>query len=180
MLKKIINKQTVVSFLVSALIFTSISVFAENDKDNNTQQDDNTQVIKMRVNPNPFPIVVNGEEKDISSYNIDGYTYLRLRGVVDAVNAEVDFDNSTKTILINTDWTPKPQDEDNDNANNDQNDNDNNSSNDNNNEYEFVPYKNFTALKYEDRLYISREDLASLYKITVQEVFNPIRLLCPV
>lgn len=45
---------------------------------------------------NPYKIFVNGEEKQIQGYNIDDYSYFKLRDIADAVGGfDVDFNNDT-------------------------------------------------------------------------------------
>lgn len=48
---------------------------------------------------NPYPILVNGEQKQIQGYNIDGYSYFKLRDIADATgNFNVDFYDDTIQI----------------------------------------------------------------------------------
>lgn len=49
---------------------------------------------------NEFKILVNNQEADIEGYNIDGYTYFKLRDIGDKVGFSVDFKDGN--ILINT------------------------------------------------------------------------------
>lgn len=50
---------------------------------------------------NPFPITLNGENVSLEGYNIDGYTYFKLRDIADAVGGfDVDFQNDT--IVLNS------------------------------------------------------------------------------
>ena len=45
---------------------------------------------------NPYKILVNGEEKQIQGYNIDDYSYFKLRDIAEAVGGfEVGFENDT-------------------------------------------------------------------------------------
>ena len=45
---------------------------------------------------NPYKIFVNGEEKQIQGYNIDDYSYFKLRDIADAVGGfDVNFSNDT-------------------------------------------------------------------------------------
>ncbi len=57
---------------------------------------------------NRFPIMVNGEKKNIQGYNIDDRTYFKLRDIADATGGfTVDFKDDT--ILINTNASSAPQ-----------------------------------------------------------------------
>lgn len=48
---------------------------------------------------NPYPIYVNGEQKQIQGYNVDDYSYFKLRDIADAVGGfDVDFHNDTIQI----------------------------------------------------------------------------------
>lgn len=50
---------------------------------------------------NPYPIYVNGEPKQIQGYNIDGYSYFKLRDIAQATNKfDVNFRNNN--VIINT------------------------------------------------------------------------------
>lgn len=50
---------------------------------------------------NPYPIFINGEQKQIQGYNIDGYSYFKLRDIAEATNKfNVDFQNNN--IIIDT------------------------------------------------------------------------------
>jgi hypothetical protein len=61
-MKKYFNKQTFTAFILGAILFTSVGVFAE------------TQNITL----NPYPVLINGTVSTVGAYNIDGYTYLKL------------------------------------------------------------------------------------------------------
>lgn len=53
---------------------------------------------------NPYPIYVNGEQKEIQGYNIDGYSYFKLRDIAEATNGfNVDFQNDSVVIDTNVD-----------------------------------------------------------------------------
>ena len=48
------------------------------------------------ANDNPFPIKLDGKDVSIEGYNIDDYTYFKLRDIADAVGGfEVDFNDDT-------------------------------------------------------------------------------------
>lgn len=35
--------------------------------------------VELKVVPNPFPVIINGDAAEVEAYNINGYTYLKLR-----------------------------------------------------------------------------------------------------
>ena len=69
----------------------------------------------MDVIDNPFPIFVDGVERDVEAYNIGGRTYLQLRGTGDILGVKVDFNDETKQIIIGDN---APTDNTQDNTNN--------------------------------------------------------------
>lgn len=85
-MNKYFNKQTLVSFILGGILFSSAGVFA---------------ATQLNVIPNQYPIKVDNKEVDIEGYNIDGRTYLQLRDITEILNADLDFQNNT--ILIDTD-----------------------------------------------------------------------------
>lgn len=54
----------------------------------------------LNVYPNPFKITVDGVEKDIEGYNINEYSYFKLRDIGEQVGFDVDFKENT--IMIDT------------------------------------------------------------------------------
>ncbi len=77
-------KKLISGIIIGAVLGTAIGGFAVNS-----------------IVDNPFPVVVNGEKKNIEGYNIDDRTYFKLRDIADAVGGfSVDFKDNT--ILINT------------------------------------------------------------------------------
>lgn len=56
----------------------------------------------MVTSPNSFPIRLNGEEVNIEGYNVDDYTYFKLRDIADVVGGfDVDFQDDT--IVLTSD-----------------------------------------------------------------------------
>lgn len=53
---------------------------------------------QMDLNPNTFPIMLNGSNVEIEGYNINGSTYFKLRDIGDKVGFNVDFENDTIMI----------------------------------------------------------------------------------
>ncbi len=77
-------KKFICGFLCGAVLCTAIGAFAVNS-----------------IYENPYRITVNGTEKQIQGYNIDDYSYFKLRDIADAVGGfNVSFDNDT--ILLST------------------------------------------------------------------------------
>ncbi|MCI5892106.1 MAG: hypothetical protein MRZ66_01705 [Clostridiales bacterium] len=88
-------KKFICGFLCGAVLCTVIGAFAVNS-----------------IYENPYKITVNGVEKSIQGYNIDDYSYFKLRDIADAVGGfNVDFDNDTIVLSTGeqvTDVTPSP------------------------------------------------------------------------
>lgn len=61
-MKKYFNKQTFAAFILGAILFTSVGVFAE----------------ALNVVPNAFPVLINGVVSKVDAFNINGYTYFKL------------------------------------------------------------------------------------------------------
>lgn len=84
-------KKFICGFLSGAVLCTAIGAFAVNS-----------------IYENPYRITVDGEEKTIQGYNIDDYSYFKLRDIADAVGGfNVSFDNDT-IVLSTKDTTPTP------------------------------------------------------------------------
>ena len=79
------KRNFITGFLSGALIFGTIGALAAG----------------IVATPNPFPIQVNGSNASIEGYNIEGYTYFKLRDIADAVGG-FDVDFVDKTILLTT------------------------------------------------------------------------------
>lgn len=72
-------KKFIAGFLSGALLFGIGGAFAVNS-----------------IYDNPYKIFVNGEEKQIQGYNVDDYSYFKLRDIADAVGGfTVDFKDDT-------------------------------------------------------------------------------------
>lgn len=75
-------KRFITGFLVGAIICSLLGVYAVGS-----------------IYDNPFKIFVNGEEKEIKGYNIDDYSYFKLRDIANAVGGfSVDFVDETIQI----------------------------------------------------------------------------------
>lgn len=75
-------KKFISGLIVGTIITGIIGAFAVNSIYNNT-----------------YPIYVNGEQKQIQGYNVDDYSYFKLRDIADAVGGfTVDFQNDTIQI----------------------------------------------------------------------------------
>lgn len=78
-------KKFICGFLCGAVLCTAVGALAVNS-----------------IYENPYRITVNGVEKQIQGYNIDDYSYFKLRDISDAVGGfSVGFDN--ETIVLSTD-----------------------------------------------------------------------------
>lgn len=82
-------KKIISGLIMGMLITLSINVFAAGE---------------LLINPNPFPIHVDGQEQNLEAYNINGSTYIKLSDIPKATNnvLEVKFDQENKRININT------------------------------------------------------------------------------
>lgn len=89
-MKKYFNKQTFAAFIIGAILFTSISVFAET----------------LNVTKNLFPVLIDGVKATVDAYNIDGYTYLKL-GDLKQAGLKVVFNETDKKIEVTTAVTEK-------------------------------------------------------------------------
>ena len=77
-------KKFVCGLLVGVIISGLVGVYAVN-----------------QIYDNPYSIYVNGEQKQIQGYNIDGYSYFKLRDIAQATNKfNVDFQNDN--VIIDT------------------------------------------------------------------------------
>ncbi len=85
-------KKFLSGFIISAIIFSCISVFAAED------------IANLVVKANPFPIHVNGVDKPIKAYNINDTTYIATRDMAEATDGAVNvsFENTQKIINIDT------------------------------------------------------------------------------
>ena len=91
-----LKKQFVVGLLLGALLFGSITVFADSAK--------TIDVIFDRVK-----LVVNGKMTDTPTMLYDGRTYIQLRGVSEAFGAKLDWDGNTNTATLTTEQAATPQ-----------------------------------------------------------------------
>jgi hypothetical protein len=77
-----IMKKEILFFAAGALTTAGITAFAA----------------QLDVNPNSFPITLNGDPIEIEGYNLDGNTYFKLRDIGDKLGFDVDFENDTIVI----------------------------------------------------------------------------------
>ena len=78
------HKELFIGVFVGAVVFGGFSILADNAY----------EIVK-----NPYKVTVNGTEKPIEGYNIDGNTYFKLRDIGEQVGFDVDF--KEETIMIN-------------------------------------------------------------------------------
>ena len=83
----IVNKNNVISFICGAVIFSSVTAFAQET---------------LRVESNKYPIFVNGENQNVDGYNINDYTYLKLSDFKKLLPVDISFDEKNERININT------------------------------------------------------------------------------
>lgn len=89
-------KKFILGFVMGAIIFTGVSVIAEQ---------------YFTATPNPFDVVLNGKKIDIEGYGIDGRTYFQLRDLGEKIGFDVDFVDSQiiiKTDVANSNGTTTP------------------------------------------------------------------------
>lgn len=82
------HRDFVIGVLTGAVLFGSFTAIASN----------------YDIYPNPFKILVNGNERYIEGYNINGYSYFKLRDVGDEIGFSVDFKEDT--IMIDNGLKP--------------------------------------------------------------------------
>lgn len=63
---------------------------------------------QLEVNPNSFPITINGEPVEIEGYNLNDNTYFKLRDIGDKLGFDVGFENDTIVITKNNERPSKP------------------------------------------------------------------------
>lgn len=74
------KKNFITGFISGAVAFTMAGVFAAN----------------MVTTPNTYPVQLDGKNVNIEGYNVDDYTYFKLRDISDAVGGfDVDFKDDT-------------------------------------------------------------------------------------
>ena len=56
---------------------------------------------ERKIIPNAFPIIVNGEQRGVAAYNIDGSTFVGLRSIAELIDG-VDVDFVDGKIIINS------------------------------------------------------------------------------
>lgn len=56
----------------------------------------------LNVEQNSAPVYVDGEEKEMLSYNINGNTYFKIRDIADMVGFDVDWDGENQAVIIRT------------------------------------------------------------------------------
>lgn len=82
------HKEFILGIILGSIIFGSLTIMASE---------------LLNVSLNPFKIKVNGVNKNIEGYNINGSTYFKLRDIGSQVGFDVDFKENT--IMINTNNT---------------------------------------------------------------------------
>ena len=87
------KKNFITGFVSGAVAFSMIGAFAAN----------------MITTPNTYEVQLDGKDVNIEGYNVDDYTYFKLRDISDAVGGfDVGFSNDTITIDTDTAAEPTP------------------------------------------------------------------------
>lgn len=63
---------------------------------------DNDSSLAIDVEENSAPVYVDGEEEQITSYNINGSNYFKIRDLADMIGFEVDWDGEAQAIILRT------------------------------------------------------------------------------
>ena len=91
------KKNFITGFLSGALIFGTIGALAAG----------------LIATPNTYPVQVNGSDVSVEGYNINDYTYFKLRDVADAVGGfDVGFNNDTIVLTTDKEQNQESQKED--------------------------------------------------------------------
>ncbi|MBR0027092.1 MAG: hypothetical protein IJP58_00405 [Clostridia bacterium] len=56
----------------------------------------------LNVNQSSAPVFVDGNQRDMLSYNINGNTYFKIRDISDMVGFTVDWDGDRQAVVIRT------------------------------------------------------------------------------
>jgi len=80
-------RQGLIGFIIGAMLFSTIGVFAEG----------------LTVLLNPYPIIFNEQPVEVESYNINGRTFLSLGDIVKLIGGTAKLNEVTKVIEVNTD-----------------------------------------------------------------------------
>ncbi len=56
----------------------------------------------INVEQNSAPVYVDGEERELLSYNINGNTYFKIRDIADMIGFAVDWDGDAQAVIIRT------------------------------------------------------------------------------
>ena len=70
------HRELIIGIIIGAVCFSGFSIFADT---------------LYNISPNPYKITVNGSEKYIEGFNINGYSYFKLRDIGEQVGFDVDF-----------------------------------------------------------------------------------------
>lgn len=79
-------KQLIIGFILGSMFFSGIS-FASAE-------------VKQAIIANDINFVANGQEKNVTFVNIDGFNYAKVRDIISAFNGTITYDASTKTIKV--------------------------------------------------------------------------------
>ena len=74
-------KKYIAGFVAGALVSTGIAL-----------------AVEYQIEPNPYPVLVNGREHNIEGYNINGRSYFQLRDLGKAMDFAVGFQNEQVVV----------------------------------------------------------------------------------
>ena len=74
-------KKYIAGFVAGALVSTGIAL-----------------AVEYQIEPNPYPVVINGREHNIEGYNINGRSYFQLRDLGKAMDFAVGFQNEQVVV----------------------------------------------------------------------------------
>ena len=84
------KKNFITGFVSGAVAFSMIGAFAAN----------------MITTPNTYEVQLDGKDVNIEGYNVDDYTYFKLRDISDAVGGfDVDYKDNKIVLTSQTGWT---------------------------------------------------------------------------
>lgn len=63
---------------------------------------DDDSSLALEVEENSAPIYVDGDEREVTAYNINGSNYFKIRDLADMVGFEVDWDGEAQAIILRT------------------------------------------------------------------------------
>jgi hypothetical protein len=123
--------------------------------------------VQLKVVPNPFPVFINGDKAQVDAYNINGSTYLKL---ADLKTAGLDVKFADSKINVTSAYTEaEPTEPSFPDYTIPEIDNTNNPNNvtrlEDGDSFDKITYNKYSAIKYDNNVYVSMWDLAVKYKM---------------